>query len=528
MNNSTPLRQIYVLLIVVAAAGIAGRILSANRVAEPYLARNKTDPEDGRGVWPEKRPAPSPMFSSNDVSRWCTIRALVENGTYIIGQRDLSNLDAKTRDTGVTFEPGWGGVDKVMDPATGKFYSSKPTLFPTLLAGEYWLLYHVFGLTFEKNLFTVVRIMLFTVNLVPLIFYWLALSHLVERFGETDWGKLFGMAAACFGTFLSTFSTSLNNHTIAACTAMYAIYFGVKAWESIPAKPTSGEVWRDIFLAGLFAALTAAVELPALSFLVGLGALLLWRAPRQTLIAFTPPVALVLAGSVFTNYLAIGKLTPAYAEFGAKSEWYLYEGSHWLAGLKKERGGIDFAWKKEGRAEYLFHFLLGHHGIFLLSPIWLMSMAGMFVILRRIVRDQHRPEPPQEPSTVDESSDESSPGGESNKANPSLLARLAENPLAIIAVLTAYLTVVLVGFYLVISNNYGGNTSGPRWLFWLTPFWLLTMLPIVDRLSTRRGGRILALAFLAVSVASVTFPAWNPWRQPWLYQWLDSQGMIPY
>ena len=43
-----------------------------------------------------------------------------------------------------------------------------------------------------------------------------------------------------------------------------------------------------------------------------------------------------------------------------------------------------------------------------------------------------------------------------------------------------------------------------------------------------RGGRILALALLAVSVASVTFPAWNPWRQPWLYQWLDSQGLIPY
>lgn len=518
MNSANPLRQIFVLLIVIAAAGIAGRILSANNVVEPYLKRNKTDPEDGRGVWPEKRPAPSPMFSSNDVSRWCTIRALVENGTYVIGQRDLSNPDPKTRDSGITFEPGWGGVDKVMDPATGKFYSSKPTLLPTLLAGEYWLLYHVFGLTFKNNLFTVVRIMLFTVNLVPLIFYWLLLARLVDRLGKTEWGKLFVVATGCFGTFLTTFSTSLNNHTIAACMAMNAIYFGLKAWESLAAKPASG----DIFLAGLFASLTAAVELPALSFLVGLGALLLWRAPWQTVITFTPPVAVVLAGSLFTNYLAIGKLTPAYAEFGAKSEWYLYEGSHWKAGLEKEHGGIDFAWKKEGRTEYVFHFLLGHHGVFLLSPIWLMSMAGMVVTLRAFLRN-HRPAQP--PPASDQSQP---PEGETPPANPSLLARLADHPQAVIALLTAYLTVVVVGFYLVISNNYGGNTSGPRWLFWLTPFWLLTMLPIVDRLSTQRGGRILALALLAVSVASVTFPAWNPWRQPWLYQWLDSQGLIPY
>jgi hypothetical protein len=97
-----------------------------------------------------------------------------------------------------------------------------------------------------------------------------------------------------------------------------------------------------------------------------------------------------------------------------------------------------------------------------------------------------------------------------------------------IALLTVYLTVVVVGFYLVISNNYGGNTSGPRWLFWLTPFWLLTMLPVADWLAGRRWGRIMALVMLAVSVVSVTFPAWNPWRQPWIYHWLDSQGLIPY
>ena len=96
--------------------------------------------------------------------------------------------------------------------------------------------------------------------------------------------------------------------------------------------------------------------------------------------------------------------------------------------------------------------------------------------------------------------------------------------------LTAALTVVVVGFFLGITTtaNYGGWTNGPRWLFWLTPFWLLCMLPVIDYLAVRRWGRVLAFALLAVSVFSANYRDWNPWRHPWIYQFFDSQGWIPY
>jgi hypothetical protein len=535
MTSTINLRQIYVLLLLVAAASITGRLLSANRVVEPYLTRNKTDLEDGRSVWPEKRPLPSPMFSSNDVSRWATIRALVDEGTYVIGQRTWLDPERKTyTDSGITFEPGWGGVDKVMDPETGKFYSSKPTLLPTVLAGEYWLLKNMFGWTLTTHLFTVVRVILFTVNVIPLIFYWLVLGRLVDRFGTTDWGKLFVFVAGCFGTFLTTFATSLNNHTIAACTALYALYFGLRVWTS--AKAANGAL-RDSVLAGTFAALTAAVELPALSFLVGLFALLVWRAPKPALLGFVPPVAVVIAAGLLTNYLAIGKLTPAYAEFGSKSEWYTYPGSHWRDDPTKDRRGIDFAWKKENRITYVFHFLVGHHGVFSLTPIWLLSMGGMILTLRQFFRERKaNSEEPLPAVAADSNEVVSSSESIQEEATDLQSAQRAEkmeemsrkSEQWLLAALTAYLTIVVVGFYLVISNNYGGNTSGPRWLFWLTPFWLLVMLPVVDRLAATRGGRALALALLAISVISASFPAWNPWRQPWLYQFLDSQGLIPY
>ena len=78
------------------------------------------------------------------------------------------------------------------------------------------------------------------------------------------------------------------------------------------------------------------------------------------------------------------------------------------------------------------------------------------------------------------------------------------------------------------TNNYGGWSSGPRWLFWLTPLWLLAIPTAADRLAASRGGRVLAAVLLGVSVLSVFYPAWNPWRSPWILQWLEFTGRLRY
>src|SRR5262249_62146960 len=96
-----------------------------------------------------------------------------------------------------------------------------------------------------------------------------------------------------------------------------------------------------------------------------------------------------------------------------------------------------------------------------------------------------------------------------------------------LAGLTLVLTVVVVGFYLIRSNNYGGWTAGPRWLMWLTPLWLLTMLPVVDRLGRSRVGRLVAYLLLGGSMMSMSYPGWNPWRHPWGYRFMDAHGGIP-
>jgi hypothetical protein len=82
---------------------------------------------------------------------------------------------------------------------------------------------------------------------------------------------------------------------------------------------------------------------------------------------------------------------------------------------------------------------------------------------------------------------------------------------------------VCVVFYLLRplgERNYGGSTSGFRWVFWLAPLWLLSMLPAVDFLSKRRWTRVLALVLLAASVLSASYPTWNPWNDPWIMDYL--------
>ena len=104
---------------------------------------------------------------------------------------------------------------------------------------------------------------------------------------------------------------------------------------------------RYFALAGFAAAFTAADELPALSFLAALGLLLLLRAPRQTLLAFTPAALVVVAAFFATNYLAHDSLRPPYMHRSAtdpEDNWYTYtytvngveRQSYWL-----DRQGID-------------------------------------------------------------------------------------------------------------------------------------------------------------------------------------------
>jgi hypothetical protein len=538
-------RLVFVLLIVIAAGLLAGRILAVERVYEPSIARTAADPESGWSqLWPATKPEPTPTFSSNDRSRWATVRALVDEGHYWIGYREFHS-DGTFSDHGfVITESAWFTIDKVLDPKTGKFYSSKPPFLATLIAGEYWLLKHGFRCDIAKRPWPAVLVGLFTVNWLPLLIYFILLARLAERFGATDWGRIFVVAAGCFATMPTLFAITINNHTIAACSALFAICATLQAGgmlsrpvmpkdesESLEGPRKHGTLtddpntvggmlsrpemaaiegeraggprklgsprWLNLVLAGFFAGFAACCEMPATALAVALFVFLLLRAPRQTVLYFLPAALVPVAAFFLTNYLAIGEWFPVQTD--TRSAWYQYQGSNFKTDPSKIGASIDRL--DESKPVYAFHLLLGHHGLFSLSPIWLLALVGMSISMRQLLRAG--------PMRV------LSHGDERDNA-------------ALVGTLAFVLTVVVVVFYVFNTNNYGGWTNGPRWLMWLTPLLLVALLPAADRMAPRRWARAIGYVLLAFSVLSVSYRDWNPWRHPWVYNFLESLGWRPY
>lgn len=508
-------KSVYALLIVIGIGALLGRIFAVEEVSASRLVLYRQSEFqkllDAKKARLEKQGVPAekierelaknrgslmrdagilrPFLSANDRSRWCTLRALVERDMWVATQ--VQTADGGTQLEWVPYsinrvlaEPGWDTIDMVKhalpshgDDGAEFLYSSKPPLLPTLMAIPYWILHKATGATLGTHPFAMGRTLLVIYNVIPLLIYFWLIARLVERFGSSDWGRIFVMSAAVFGTFLTTFGVTVNNHLPGAVSALIALYAAVRIWFDDERR------LRYFFTAGLFATFVVACELPGLAFTGALGAALLWKAPRETLVAGVPAALLVAIGFFGTNWIAHEDLRPAYTH----TEWYDYEyqrhpddpprPSYW-----RDRQGVDQGEPSE--FVYALHALVGHHGIFSLTPVWLLAAIGLGMWLTT----------PTDP-------------------------RMRQ-----MAILIGAVTVVCLYFYLFMqpqeNRNYGGMTAGLRWAFWFAPLWLVTMLPAADRCAERKWLRGVALVLLALSVLSASYPTWNPWSHPWLLNFM--------
>lgn len=492
-------RSAFLLLTAAAVAVAAAKTVGAENVYEP--SRYAPAVKGGYGyelerAWPGQRPDPTPTLSSNDRSRWATVRAIVHDKTYVIGKRtypDPNNPKAY-KDEGIVAEPAYRSTDVVLNPDTKEFYSSKPPLMTTLVAGEYWLLNRLFGWDISRDRWLVIPTIVLTWNVIPFAIYLVMLGRLLDGIGKTDFGKLLALATAAVGTFLTTFAGTLNNHTPAAFCVLFATYPLLKAvLESRDMTP------REYALCGFFGGFAATFELPALAFVAALALPLLISHTRNTLLFFVPLALLPIVALYACNYVALGTVEPVYDKFGGP--WYRYEGSHWSKVGTPRAQGLDF--NDEPTTVYAFHLLVGHHGWFSLTPVWCVALAGLCVM-----------------------GIQSAPAAKAVFSKPKGTGWTLE----LFALMTLLVSLVVFAFYLTRtqSYNYGGNTSGPRWLFWLIPLWALALPPIADRLAKSGAGRLLCAVLLGFSVLSVFYPAWNPWRNPWILQFLEFKDWLRY
>ena len=114
--------SIFWILILCSVGSVCGRIVTLNHHTGRY---------------------DTPFYSANDRSRWATVRSLGDSGTYEIDEVIFAD------------EPiGWDSIDKVQhlgEDGRYHFYSSKPPLLPTILAGGYKVIKYADRLDAERQ-----------------------------------------------------------------------------------------------------------------------------------------------------------------------------------------------------------------------------------------------------------------------------------------------------------------------------------------------------------------------------------------
>ncbi len=427
-----------------------------------------------------------PLQSANDRSRWATVWSLVERGTWQIDEIDSW--------------PHWSTIDKVRYRKSERepwhFYSSKPPFLSTIVAGLYAAERSILGFGLFNHTALVTRLLLLIVNVLPFCITLLSLQRTLQRLETSLNTRCFLLLTAGFASILNPYLTTLNNHTPAVASAMLTLSAAIRLRLS-PRR-------RDFAVLGFFAAMTCCFELPAAQ--LGVAAFIFTAAisPALTLWWFIPAASVPLLFFFATNWAATGGVKPFYATYGTETYVYVHNGipSYWSS-------PHDLDANTETPLVYLFHCILGHHGLLSLTPVLLLALAGPF-LLRRFINAQRT-----------DLGSESSHDTTAVSAEPRTAA-------AFIIATGALMTLITLGFYLTRTENYnyGGNSVGLRWMLWLTPFWWIAMVPVLES----SGKRMLTTAaiLLALSTGTVSWSLNRPWKPAWLFEQMEAAGWINY
>lgn len=545
--EETSIWSIYWLIIGAALALVAGRVVVVSSIE-----------------------GDTAFLSANDRSRWCTIASLVEDGTYEI-DRQVAIFNPIHR-----HRRPWNTIDKVQHigrDGDWHQYSSKPPLYPTMIAGIYACLNGLTGLRMTDHPVYVPRIILAIVNIPMLAILFIATTSVTDRMTRSIWAKLLSVLGMCFGTMLGPFSISLSNHVPAAAAIAVAAWLYFRAIDRVARQDLvqgAGEALQEGLIglrieylsAGIAIALAAANELPALSIMVCFVALFA-LVDRRSVAPVISGVCIVGFAFFGTNWVAHQSFRPPYAHRGdgalletisevpqkwlsefndsaqpsdqltdwlagnltgsnvsdldsaswlasnepnrlrlkthsgdyallAKDDsieiriwddWYEYQGSYWQDG---NRRGVDLG--EPSRARYLFNMLVGHHGVFSLTPIWLLFPFGLVRSIQRNTWPEKR-----------------------------------------FALTVLLCTTICAAFYLMrptIDRNYGGVSVCFRWLLWFAPLWMIFASKAVENFQSIKLAKWVTVCLLATSIFSASTAISNPWQSPWLYRYLEFLGWL--
>ncbi|MEO8196951.1 MAG: hypothetical protein ABI689_09540 [Thermoanaerobaculia bacterium] len=371
------------------------------------------------------------FIAGNDASRWAAIESLVDFGSASV---EPSRFAAN--------------IDRIR--IAGRDYSNKPPLLTLAGAAIYAALQALFGWTLAgagaASVLYWVTLLLVGVPSAWLVARFFAAIGRFPALGQ-GWRGLLTVALGA-GTLLFTYSTTINNHTVAA-----ALLFAA----CIAALDGRG------FGSGLAVGLAAAVDLlPGL----GLAPVFAWMLVRSgsapALRRFAAGLGVCLAISAAANFAIHGSLLPAKLVAGAVD-------------LSAQAGPAAGGVVLPQSPAYPLEILVGGHGLFAVSPVLLWGAWGLALACRR-----------------------SSPALPFGPPGDVTIWRL----------LACGLALQFAG-HAALAGSYGGWSYGYRYLLPIQP--LLLLCAPLALTEARSRSRALFKAVLPVSILFAALGAYHPW-----------------
>ncbi|HPG00765.1 MAG TPA: hypothetical protein PLE77_11900 [Kiritimatiellia bacterium] len=383
--------------------------------------------------------------SANTDSRLATIECLAHYGTFHI---DRSRYV--------------GTIDKVR--LNGHFLSTKPPLLSSAAALAYRVFAECTGRTFANDEALSIYFVSVVTGVLPymllLVYFFLSLRLCIRR----PAALALGMLAIGVGNLGLGYATGINNHVPGALAVMGAFYHAMRT-----RQPAAGV--HHWMLVGLWAGLTPVLDIALAPFAIGFMIYLLAGNWRRTLLFSLPVFIIPLASHFVLNHAITGSFLPVYG----RRELYNYPGSFWKPLLDAQGHVTPELLRKMGlegmrdpKPLYVFNILLGHHGLFSMTPILLLGVWQAV----RCVRKR--------------------------------CTRLPE------ALLVLAPSVILVGLIAMRSRNYGGVCVGLRWMVGVMPLFFLFTAVWLDRRFSRRSVAVFVMLTLLGS-----FNAWDALQDPW-------------
>jgi hypothetical protein len=344
-----------------------------------------------------------------------------------------------------------GTGDKVF--VDGHFYSDKPPLPSVLGAAVYWPLYHAglglhLGSSIPYYLITLLTVRLFW--LLGTVAFFLLLAYT----GLDAEKRFLASMALGLGSLYFSWSSTYNSHALAASFLCIGFYYLLRARFEAACNLNLG-------VAAFFLSLASTADVPTGIF-YALFLLYVLRDPRLRagIVFYLLPLLATVLPALAMTYSIHHRIVPVQIV----GSYFQYPGSPWvgsdqLSGMRTNSAQFGLT--------YAFSALLGPKGFLLYNPILALALWGLV----RTIREKGR--------------------------------------FFFEAIVVGAGSTILILYYLLVTNNYGGWSYSIRWFVPLLPLLFFFLFPYFASYGPKRERQFRLLLGVAIVIAFVG--AIDPW-----------------